>query len=129
MKKTFLFIITILLTCFYANAQSDSIRISISCDELKVLNKICNDLHYSKDLIHQQDILIDNKNKQILKYKEYIDLQKATIEDLNFSIKISDTHVKNIQSQFNRERIYMGITIGGLTITSGVLLYFLLTNN
>lgn len=124
MKKIFLFIITILLTCFYANAQSDSIR--ISCDELKVLNKICNDLHYSKDLIRQQDILIDNKDKQILKYQEYISLQKATIEDLNLSIKISDTHVKNIQSQFNRERIYMGITIGGLTISTGVLLYFLL---
>lgn len=127
MKKTFLFIITILLTCFYANAQSDSVR--ISCDELKIINLMYNDLHCSKELIHQQDILIDNKNKQILKYKEYIDLQKATIEDLNLSIKISDTHVKNIQSQFNRERIYMGITIGGLTITSGVLLYFLLTNN
>lgn len=127
MKKVFLFIITILLTCFYANAQSDSIR--ISCDELKIINLMYNDLHCSKELIHQQDILIDNKNKQILKYKEYIDLQKATIEDLNLSIKISDTHVKNIQSQFNRERIYMGITIGGLTITSGVLLYFLLTNN
>lgn len=123
MKKIFLFIITILLTCFYANAQSDSVR--ISCDELKVLNKICNDLHYSKDLIHQQDILIDNKDKQILKYQEYISLQKATIEDLNLYIKISDTHVKNIQSQFNRERIYMGITIGGLTISTGVLLYFL----
>ena len=127
MKKVFLFIITILLTCFYANAQSDSIR--ISCDELKIINLMYNDLHCSKELIHQQDILIDNKDKQILKYKEYIDLQKATIEDLNLSIKISDTHVKNIQSQFNRERIYMGITIGGLTITSGVLLYFLLTNN
>lgn len=127
MKKIFLFIITILLTCFYANAQSDSVR--ISCDELKIINLMYNDLHCSKELIHQQDILIDNKNKQILKYKEYIDLQKATIEDLNLSIKISDTHVKNIQSQFNRERIYMGITIGGLTITSGVLLYFLLTNN
>ena len=124
MKKIFLFIITTLLTCFYANAQSDSVR--ISCDELKVLNKICNDLHYSKDLIRQQDILIANKDKQILKYQEYIDLQKATIEDLNLSIKISDTHVKNIQSQFNRERIYMGITIGGLTISTGVLLYFLL---
>lgn len=127
MKKLFLFIITILLTCFYANAQSDSVR--ISCDELKIINLMYNDLHCSKELIHQQDILIDNKNKQILKYKEYIDLQKATIEDLNLSIKISDTHVKNIQSQFNRERIYMGIAIGGLTITSGVLLYFLLTNN
>lgn len=123
MKKIFLFIFTILLTCFYANAQSDSVR--ISCNELKVLNKICNDLHYSKDLIHQQDILIANKDKQILKYQEYISLQKATIEDLNLSIKISDTHVKNIQSQFNRERIYMGITIGGLTISTGVLLYFL----
>lgn len=127
MKKIFLFIITILLTCFYANAQSDSVR--ISCDELKIINLMYNDLHCSKELIHQKDILIDNKNKQILKYKEYIDLQKATIEDLNLFIKISDTHVKNIQSQFNRERIYMGITIGGLTITSGVLLYFLLTNN
>ncbi len=127
MKKIFLFIITILLNCFYANAQSDSVR--ISCDELKIINLMYNDLHCSKELIHQQDILIDNKNKQILKYQEYISLQKATIEDLNLSIKISDTHVKNIQSQFNRERIYMGITIGGLTITSGVLLYFLLTNN
>lgn len=123
MKKIFLFIITILLTCFYANAQSDSVR--ISCEELKIINLMYNDLHCSKELIHQQDILIDNKNKQILKYKEYIDLQKATIEDLNLSIKISDTHVKNIQSQFNRERIYMGITIGGLTISTGVLLYFL----
>lgn len=123
MKKTFLFIITILLTCFYANAQSDSVR--ISCDELKIINFMYNDLRCSKELIHQQDILIDNKDKQILKYKEYIDLQKATIEDLNLSIKISDTHVKNIQSQFNRERIYMGITIGGLTISTGVLLYFL----
>lgn len=123
MKKIFLFIITILLTCFYANAQSDSVR--ISCDELKIINLMYNDLHCSKELIHQQDILIDNKNKQILKYQEYISLQKATIEDLNLSIKISDTHVKNIQSQFNRERIYMGITIGGLTISTGVLLYFL----
>ena len=127
-------VIICLFTFFFVqmNAQaqhahietSDSIKVCV--EDLRTLNLFVN-LYESKsnELKETQNQLTICK-QQVNLYNEMRQKYEDELNIMNKQIKMNDALVQNMQKRHRRENIYMGITIGGLTITTGTLLYFLL---
>lgn len=120
----------ILICCFLINcsvlfAQEDSVK--ISCTELQKINLVFNDWEYLKLENTELNNLVVNKDKQIAFYKQIIDNNSQQQKMLEDNLQLNKALITDMKRKHRRDNILMGISIGCLTINTGVLLYFLIT--
>ena len=124
--SVFLFI----LGTFNAQAQhahletSDSVKICI--EDLRTLNLFVNLYESKSNELQETQNQLTNCKEQVVLYNEMRQKYEEELNIMNKQIKMNDALVQNMRKRHRRENIYIGITIGGLTIGAGTLLYFLI---
>ena len=115
---------------FNAQAQhvhfetSDSVKICV--EDLRTLNLFVNLYESKSNELKETQNQLTNCKQQVNLYNEMQQKYDEELNIMNKQIKMNDALVQNMKKRHRRENIYMGVTIGGLTISTGTLLYFLL---
>lgn len=126
MKKIIL-ISCLLINCTLLFSQEDSVK--LSCTELQKINLVFNEWEHLKLENTELNNLIINKDKQIVNYKQIINNNNQQQKILENNLQLNKALIADMKRKHRKDNILMGITIGGLTISTGTLLYFLLRNN
>lgn len=124
--KRIIFICFFLVNCSVLFAQEDSVK--LSCTELQKINLVFNDWEYLKLENIELNNLIVSKDKQIVFYKQIIDNNSQQQKILENNLQLNKALIADMKRKHRKDNILMGITIGGLTISTGTLLYFVLKN-
>lgn len=119
----------ILISCLFINctllfSQEDSVK--LSCTELQKINLVFNEWEHLKLENTELNNLIINKDKQIVNYKQIINNNNQQQKILENNLQLNKALIADMKKKHRKDNILMGITIGGLTISTGTLLYFLL---
>ena len=123
MKKIIL-ISCLLINCTLLFSQEDSVK--LSCTELQKINLVFNEWEHLKLENTELNNLIINKDKQIVNYKQIINNNNQQQKILENNLQLNKALIVDMKKKHRKDNILMGITIGGLTISTGTLLYFLL---
>lgn len=103
---------------------TDSVKVCI--EDLRTLNLFVNLYESKSNELQETQSQLTNCKQQVNLYNEMQQKYEEELNIMNKQIKMNDAFVQNMKKRHRRENIYMGITIGGLTICTGTLLYFLL---
>lgn len=114
----------LLLNSFVLFSQEDSVK--ISCSELQKINLVFNDWEHLKLENTELNNLVQNKNKQIILYKQIVDNSNQQQKILENNLQLNKALIADMKRKHRKDNILMGVTIGGLTISTGILLYFLI---
>lgn len=123
MKKIIL-ISCLLIHCTLLFSQEDSVK--LSCTELQKINLVFNEWEHLKLENTELNNLVINKDKQIVNYKQIINNNQQQQKILENNLQLNKALIVDMKRKHRKDNILMGITIGGLTISTGTLLYFLL---
>lgn len=123
MKKIIL-ISCLLINCTLLFSQEDSVK--LSCTELQKINLVFNEWEHLKLENTELNNLIKNKDKQIVNYKQIINNNNQQQKILENNLQLNKALIADMKRKHRKDNILMGITVGGLTISTGTLLYFLL---
>lgn len=123
MKKIIL-ISCLLINCTLLFSQEDSVK--LSCTELQKINLVFNEWEHLKLENAELNNLVINKDNQIVIYKQIINNNQQQQKILENNLQLNKALIADMKRKHRKDNILMGITIGGLTISTGTLLYFLL---
>lgn len=133
MRRLVILLSAILLLTITCSSQNISIQtvpdstVSITCKQLKYANLIFNEhskLLKENNLLFQQinelnhiitiyDEIDNNREQQIIQYQNITSAYELQVQKLNKDIK-------------RKKNTILGISIGGVTVTAGLLLFILL---
>lgn len=133
MRRLVILLSAILLLTITCSSQNISIQtvpdstVSITCKQLKYANLIFNEhskLLKENNLLFQQidelnhiitiyDEIDNNRKQQIIQYQNITSAYELQVQKLNKDIK-------------RKKNTILGISIGGVTVTAGLLLFILL---
>lgn len=104
---------------------SDSVKVCI--EDLRTLNLFVNLYESKSNELQETQSQLTNCKQQVNLYNEMQQKYEEELNIMNKQIKMNDALVQNMKKHHRMENIYMGVTIGGLTISVGTLLYLLFT--